>query len=148
MLKCFPFTYIFNENWAVGCPRLDARGRRTVRTPPSARHWLSAFEWAVSRDFAFVSAVEISSLRLRFYILDLWITVMRLWGLNLCPHKYFAPAYLVELCAPSHWELEAPIPSLQLNQIFSMFLLLAPPPGRNVLSQWLAPQFGMPSLFI
>src|SRR6218665_1638263 len=33
-----------------------------------------------------------------------------------------------------------------LNKIFSMFLLLAPPPGRNITSQWLAPRFGMASL--
>src|SRR6218665_3343964 len=32
----------FLQNWVVGCPplRLDARGRHTVRTPLSARHWL------------------------------------------------------------------------------------------------------------
>ena len=34
-----------------------------------------------------------------------------------------------------------------MNKIFSMFLLLALPPGRNALSWWLVPRFGMASIW-
>src|SRR6218665_2428280 len=40
----------------------------------------------------------------------------------------------------------APSPSVQPIKVFSMYHLHAPPTGRNVPLQWLAPQFGMASL--
>src|SRR6218665_1605999 len=40
----------------------------------------------------------------------------------------------------------APSPSVQPIKVFSMYHLHAPPPGRNVPLQWLAPKFGMASL--
>jgi len=45
-----------------------------------------------------------------------------------------------------HQVLGAPAHSVQLNKVFSRFLLLTPPSGRNVPSQWLDLQFGMTSL--
>src|SRR6218665_838780 len=39
----------------------------------------------------------------------------------------------------------APAPSVQPIKVFSVYHLPAPPPGRNVPLQWLAPQFGMAS---
>src|SRR6218665_2690212 len=56
-----------------------------------------------------------------------------------------AQAYLVEFCAP-HKVHGAPAPSVQPIKVFSVCLFHAPPPGRNVPLQWLAPQFGMASL--
>ena len=41
-----------------------------------------------------------------------------------------AAAYLVQLCDPHYKCHEAPAPSVQLNKVFFMFLLIAPPPGR------------------
>ena len=41
---------------------------------------------------------------------------------------------------------EAPAPSVQPIKVFSVYHLHAPPPGRNVPLQWLAPRFGMASL--
>src|SRR6218665_2633381 len=37
-------------------------------------------------------------------------------------------------------------PSVQPIKVFSVYHLHAPPPGRSVPLQWLAPQFGMTSL--
>jgi len=42
-----------------------------------------------------------------------------------------------------HLVLGAPAPSVQLNNVFSVFLLHAPPPCRNVTSQWLPSQFAL-----
>src|SRR6218665_3321423 len=56
-----------------------------------------------------------------------------------------APAYLVEFCGPTQ-SAGAPSPSIQPIKVFSMYHLHAPPPGRNVPLQWLAPQFGMASV--
>src|SRR6218665_3561942 len=52
-----------------------------------------------------------------------------------------APAYLVELFGPTQ-SAGAPSPTIQLIKVFSVYHLHAPPPGRNVPLQWLAPQFG------
>jgi len=38
-----------------------------------------------------------------------------------------------------HYVLGAPAPPVQLNKVFSICLLHAPPPCRNVPLQWLAP---------
>src|SRR6218665_117456 len=54
-----------------------------------------------------------------------------------------APAYLVEFWLKVHGALA---PSVQPIKVFSVYHLHAPPPGRNVPLQWLAPQFGMASL--
>src|SRR6218665_2012093 len=41
-LHFLPFTYIFlHKTGPLDAPRVDARGRRTVRTP-SSRHWLES----------------------------------------------------------------------------------------------------------
>src|SRR6218665_231861 len=54
-----------------------------------------------------------------------------------------APAYVVEFCGPHKVH---GTPSDQPIKVFSVYDLHAPPPGRNVPLQWLAPQFGMASL--
>src|SRR6218665_2443950 len=56
-----------------------------------------------------------------------------------------APAYLFGFCGP-HKVHGAPAPSVQPIKVFAVYHLHAPPPGRNVPLQWLAPQFGMVSL--
>src|SRR6218665_29953 len=57
-----------------------------------------------------------------------------------------SPAYLVKLCSsPSLVGTRAS--SAGLNKVF-MFLLLTPSPGRAEPSQWLAPRFGMASLWL
>src|SRR6218665_393425 len=55
------------------------------------------------------------------------------------------PAYLVAFCGP-HKVHGALSPSVQPIKDSSVYHLHAPPPGRNMLLQWLAPQFGMASL--
>src|SRR6218665_3585867 len=57
---------------------------------------------------------------------------------------WLRPIWLSSL-AP-HYVLGATAPSVQLNKVFSICLLHAPPPCRNVPLKWLAPQFGMVSL--
>src|SRR6218665_874493 len=58
----------------------------------------------------------------------------------------FGPLILLSSVAP-HKMHEAPSPSpVQPIKVFSVYHLHAPPPGRSVPLQWLAPQFGMASL--
>src|SRR6218665_1694137 len=54
--------------------------------------------------------------------------------------------YLVELYGPT-LSARSSATSVQLNEVF-VFLLLAPPPGRNVPSRWLAPRTGMTCVYI
>src|SRR6218665_1724139 len=56
-----------------------------------------------------------------------------------------APAYLVGSVAP-HKVHRTLAPSVQPIKVFSVYHLHAPPPGRSVPLQWLAPQFGIASL--